>query len=141
MRRISIYERVGGGLTKKTKEFWTIIGLTLLVPVLVICGLYALSWCIPPPHIDPIDGATIQNATHVTFIVATKYMYDDRVGAGADVDDYYFSNTSEFDTLEFKKQYTCNLTTYGWLINVTHSMSDCKENKDFNYTKLFKLGE
>ena len=127
-------------MTKKTKELWTIIGLTLLVPVLVICGLYALSLSIPSHTIDPIDGATIQNTTHVTFIVANKYMYDDRVGIGVNVNDYYISNTREFDNLEFKKQYTCNLTTYGWLINVTHSMSDCKENKDFNYTKLFKHG-
>lgn len=132
---------MGGRLTKKTKEFWTIIGLTLLVPVLVISTLYALSWYIPPYHINPIDNETVANSTHITFIVANKYMYDDRVGIGIDVTDYNLLNKSEFDTLEFKKQYTCNLTTYGWLINVTHSMSDCKENKDFNYAKLFKHGE
>jgi hypothetical protein len=68
-------------------------------------------------------------------------MYNDRVGIGINVNDYNFSNKSEFENIEFKKQYTCNLTTIGWLINVTHSISDCKENKDFNYTKLFKHGE
>lgn len=128
-------------MTKKTKEFWTIIGLTLLVPALVICALYVLSWYIPTYNPNPINNETVINSTHITFIIANKYMYNDRVGIGINVNDYNFSNKSEFENIEFKKQYTCNLTTIGWLINVTHSISDCKENKDFNYTKLFKHGE
>lgn len=125
-------------MKKKSKEFWVIIGITLLIPVMVIGGLYALTVYTASPYHPLTEKETVMNSTHITFIVTNKYMYKDRVGIGINVDDYIIPNKSEFDALEFKKQYTCNITMYGWIINVNHSMSDCKENKDFNYTNLFK---
>ena len=113
---------------KRSREYWVLVGIAIVVPLLIIAGVVAFSVYLPvllyPEETKLISG------NNITFVLTNKIVDVDVIHGSANGTiiygtSYNIINSFEFDSMQFNKTYRCQLDDHGSWFSRNNTISNC----------------
>jgi len=104
---------------KHTKEFYILMAITVVVPVLILLGMWGFNTLLYTAS----DANLTVNNTVVTFTLVSK-SYTQNLSGTHIAGVAYYLNRSELDSMEYGQKYSCNITKQ-FFFDMNNSLSGC----------------